>query len=104
MEEKIEIYLYPVGIEKVLTTSEFTLFCVMYNQWRLMKNKDSGYYFRSFEDLSNDCPLSIRNIKAIVKGFKNKGILECIAGCKKFGGSNGYRFNMEAITKLINEN
>lgn len=104
MEENNEISLYPVGIQKVLTASEFMLFCTMYNQWRLMKNKESGYYFRSLEDLSNDCPLSIRNIKAIVKGFKTKGILECIAGCKKFGGSNGYRFNMEAVTKLINEN
>ena len=102
MEEKNEISLYPVGIYKVLTTSEFMLFCVMFNQWRLMKN-ENDYYFRSLEDLSNDCPLSIRNIKAIVKGFKNKGILECIAGCKKLGGANGYRFNMEAVTKLINE-
>ena len=102
MKKKIEISLYPVGIEKVLTASEFMLFCVMYNQWRLMKNKESGYYFRSFEDLSNDCPLSIGSIKAIVKGFKNKGILECIAGSKKLGGANGYRFNMEAITKLTN--
>ena len=104
MEEKIEISLCPVGIEKVLTASEFMLFCVMYNQWRLMKNKESGYYFRSLEDLSNDCTLSIGSVKAIVKGFKNKGILECIADCKKLGVTNGYRFNMEAITKLINEN
>lgn len=95
---------YPVGIYKVLTTSEFTLFCIMYNQWRLMKNKESGYYFRSFEDLSNDCPLSIRNIKAIVKGFKNKGILECIAGSKKKGHANEYRFNMEVVFSLINGN
>ena len=102
MEEKNEISLYPVGIYKVLTTSEFMLFCVMFNQWRLMKN-ENDYYFRSLEDLSNDCPLSIGSIKAIVKGFKNKGILECIAGCKKLGGANGYRFNMEAVTKLINE-
>lgn len=95
---------YPVGIYKVLTTSEFTLFCVMYNQWRLMKNKDNGYYFRSFEDLSKDCPLSIGSIKAIVKGFKNKGILECIAGCKKKGHANEYRFNMDVIFNLINSN
>ena len=95
---------YPVGIYKVLTTSEFTLFCVMYNQWRLMKNKDNGYYFRSFEDLSKDCPLSIRSIKAIVKGFKNKGILECIAGCKKKGHANEYRFNMEVVLNLVNGN
>lgn len=95
---------YPVGIYKVLTTSEFTLFCVMYNQWRLMKNKESGYYFRSFEDLSNDCPLSIRNIKAIVKGFKAKGILEYIAGSKKKGHANEYRFNMEVVFSFINSN
>ena len=95
---------YPVGIYKVLTTSEFTLFCVMYNQWRLMKNKDNGYYFRSFEDLSKDCPLSIRNIKAIVKGFKAKGILEYIAGSKKKGHANEYRFNMEVVFSFINSN
>lgn len=95
---------YPVGIYKVLTTSEFTLFCVMYNQWRLMKNKDNGYYFRSFEDLSNDCPLSIRNIKAIVKGFKAKGILEYIAGSKKKGHANEYRFNMDVVLTFINSN
>lgn len=95
---------YPVGIYKVLTTSEFMLFCVMYNQWRLMKNKENGYYFRSFEDLSKDCPLSIRNIKAIVKGFKDKGILECIAGSKKKGHANEYRFNIDAILTFINNN
>ena len=95
---------YPVGIYKVLTTSEFTLFCVMYNQWRLMKNKDNGYYFRSFEDLSKDCPLSIRNIKAIVKSFKDKGILECIAGSKKKGHANEYRFDIKAIFSFINDN
>ena len=104
MEEKIEIYLCPVGIEKVLTASEFILFYTMFNQWRLMKNKDNGYYFRSFEDLSNDCPLSCRTLIRTMKSLKAKGILECIAGCKKFGGPNGYRFNMEAVTKLINEN
>lgn len=103
MEEKIEIYLCPVGIEKVLTASEFILFYTMFNQWRLMKN-ENDYYFRSLEDLSNDCTLSLRSIKTIVKSFKNKGILECIAGCKKLGGANGYRFNMETITKLTNEN
>ena len=48
----------PVGIEKVLTASDFILFYTMYNQWRLMKNKESGYYFRSLEDLSKDCMLS----------------------------------------------
>lgn len=94
----------PVGIEKVLTPSEFTLFYTMFNQWRLMKNKDNGYYFRSFEDLSNDCPLSIGSIKAIVKGFKNKGILECIAGCKKKGHANEYRFNMEVVFSFIDSN
>ena len=95
---------YPVGIYKVLTPSEFMLFCVMYNQWRLMKNKDNGYYFRSFEDLSKDCPLSIRNIKAIVKSFKDKGILECIAGSKKKGHANEYRFNIDVILSFINGN
>ena len=104
MEKKNEISLYPVGIYKVLTASEFMLFCVMFNQWRLMKNKESGYYFRSLEDLSNDCILSCATIKKSLKSLKNKGILECITGCKKFGGPNGYRFNMEAITKLTNEN
>ena len=95
---------YPVGMERVLTTSEFMLFCTMYNEWRLMKNKESGYYFRSLEDLSNDCTLSIGSVKAIVKGFKNKGILECIAGCKKKGHANEYRFNIEAIFSFINSN
>lgn len=69
-----------------------------------MKNKESGYYFRSLEDLSNDCTLSIGSVKAIVKGFKNKGILECIAGCKKKGHANEYRFNIEAIFSFINSN
>lgn len=95
---------YPVGMERVLTASEFMLFTVMFNQWRLMKNKESGYYFRSLEDLSNDCTLSIGSVKAIVKGFKNKGILECIAGCKKKGHANEYRFNIEAIFSFINSN
>ena len=104
MEEKIKIALCPAGMEKVLTASEFVLFCTMFNQWRLMKNKESGYYFRSLEDLSNDCMLRCTTIKKSLKSLKDKGILECIAGCKKLGGANGYRFNMEAITKLINEN
>ena len=104
MKEKIEISLCPVGIEKVLTASEFMLFCVMYNQWRLMKNKENDYYFRSLEDLTNDCTLSCRTLIRTMKSLKDKGILEYIAGCKKLGGANGYRFNMEAITKLINEN
>ena len=103
MKEKIEISLCPVGIEKVLTASEFMLFCVMYNQWRLMKN-ENDYYFRSLEDLTNDCTLSCRTLIRTMKSLKDKGILEYIAGCKKLGVTNGYRFNMEAITKLINEN
>ena len=90
---------YPVGIERVLTASEFTLFTVMYNQWRLTKN-ENDYYFRSLEDLTNDCPLSCTTIKRYLKSLKDKGILESVAGCKKLGGANGYRFNMEAITKL----
>lgn len=99
MEKKIEIALCPVGIEKVLTASEFILFYTMFNQWRLMKN-ENDYYFRSLEDLSNDCTLSCRTLIRTMKSLKDKGILECIAGCKKLGGANGYRFNMEAITKL----
>ena len=91
---------YPVGIERVLTASEFMLFCTMYNQWRLMKN-EKEYYFRSFEDLSDDCTLSLRLIKTIVKEFKNKGILESVAGSKKKGHANEYRFNLSAIFALI---
>ena len=101
MEEKIEIALYPAGVEKVLTPSEFMLFTVMYYQWRLMKN-ENDYYFRSLEDLSNDCMLSCRTLIRTMKSLKAKGILEYIAGSKKLGGANGYRFNMEAITKLTN--
>lgn len=91
---------YPVGIERVLTASEFMLFTVMYNQWRLMKN-ENDYYFRSLEDLTNDCTLSLRSIKTIVKVFKNKGILESVAGSKKKGHANEYRFNLDAIFALI---
>lgn len=91
---------YPVGMERVLTASEFMLFCTMYNQWRLMKN-EKEYYFRSFEDLSDDCTLSLRSIKTIVKEFKNKGILESVAGSKKKGHANEYRFNLSAIFALI---
>lgn len=94
----------PVGVYKVLTPSEFMLFFMMYNQWRLMKNKESGYYFRSFEDLSNDCTLSLRSIKTIVKEFKNKGILESVAGSKKKGHANEYRFNMDVVFSFINSN
>lgn len=94
----------PVGIEKVLTASDFILFYTMYNQWRLMKNKESGYYFRSLEDLSNDCPLSCTTIKSSLKSLKNKGILECIAGCKKKGHANEYRFDIKAIFSFINGN
>lgn len=104
MEKKNEISLCPVGIEKVLTASDFMLFYTMFNQWRLMKNKDSGYYFRSLEDLSNDCMLRCTTIKKSLKSLKDKGILESVAGSKKLRGANGYRFNMEAITKLTNEN
>ena len=91
---------YPVGIERVLTASEFMLFCTMYNQWRLMKN-EKEYYFRSFEDLSDDCTLSLRSIKTIGKELKNKGILESVAGSKKKGHANEYRFNLSAIFALI---
>ena len=95
---------YPIGIEKVLTTSEFTLFCIMYNQWRLMKNKESGYYFRSLEDLSNDSMLKCTTIKKSLKSLKDKGILECIAGSKKKGHANEYRFNMEVVFSFIDSN
>ena len=94
---------YPVGIERVLTASEFMLFCTMYNQWRLMKD-EKEYYFRSFEYLSDDCTLSLRSIKTIVKEFKNKGILESVAGSKKKGHANEYRFNLSAIFALIHNN
>lgn len=95
---------YPVGIERVLTASEFMLFCTMYNQWRLMKNKESGYYFRSLEDLSNDSMLRCTTIKKSLKSLKDKGILECIAGSKKKGHANEYRFDIKAIFSFINGN
>ena len=94
----------PVGIEKVLTASDFILFYTMYNQWRLMKNKESGYYFRSLEDLSNDSMLSCATIKKSLKSLKNKGILECIAGSKKKGHANEYRFDMEVVFSFIDSN
>ena len=94
----------PVGIEKVLTASDFILFYTMYNQWRLMKNKESGYYFRSLEDLSNDSMLRCTTIKKSLKSLKDKGILECIAGSKKKGHANEYRFNMEVVFSFINAN
>lgn len=94
----------PVGIEKVLTPSEFMLFYTMFNQWRLMKNKESGYYFRSLEDLSNDCMLSCRTLIRTMKSLKAKGILEYIAGSKKKGHANEYRFDIDAIFSFINSN
>ena len=94
----------PVGIEKVLTASDFILFYTMYNQWRLMKNKDSGYYFRSLKDLSNDCMLKCTTIKKSLKSLKDKGILECIAGSKKKGHANEYRFDIKVIFSFINSN
>ena len=94
----------PVGIEKVLPPSEFTLFYTMFNQWRLMKNKESGYYFRSLEDLSNDCMLSCRTLIRTMKSLKAKGILEYIAGSKKKGHANEYRFNLDVIFSFINSN
>lgn len=94
----------PVGIEKVLAASDFILFYTMYNQWRLMKNKESGYYFRSLEDLSNDSMLKCTTIKKSLKSLKDQGILECIAGSKKKGHANEYRFNMEVVFSFINSN
>ena len=94
---------YPVGIERVLTASEFMLFTVMYNQWRLMRN-ENDYYFRSIEDLTNDCTLSCATIKRALKVLKDKGILNSISGSKKLGHANEYRFNLEVILSLINDN
>ena len=94
---------YPVGIERVLTASEFMLFTVMYNQWRLMKN-ENDYYFRSLEDLTNDCTLSCATIKRALKVLKDKGIFNSVSGSKKLGHANEYRFNIEVILSLINDN
>ena len=94
---------YPVGIERVLTASEFMLFTVMYNQWRLMKN-ENDYYFRSIEDLTNDCTLSCATIKRALKVLKDKGIFNSVSGSKKLGHANEYRFNIEVILSLINDN
>lgn len=94
---------YPVGIERVLTASEFMLFTVMYNQWRLMKN-ENDYYFRSLEDLTNDCTLSCATIKRALKVLKDKGIFNSVSGSKKLGHANEYRFNLEVILSLINDN
>lgn len=94
---------YPVGMERVLTASEFMLFTVMYNQWRLMKN-ENDYYFRSLEDLTNDCTLSCATIKRALKVLKDKGIFNSVSGSKKLGHANEYRFNIEVILSLINDN
>ena len=94
---------YPVGIERVLTASEFMLFTVMYNQWRLMRN-ENDYYFRSLEDLTNDCTLSCATIKRALKVLKDKGIFNSVSGSKKLGHANEYRFNIEVILSLINDN
>lgn len=93
---------YPVGMERVLTASEFMLFTVMYNQWRLMKN-ENDYYFRSLEDLTNDCTLSCATIKRALKVLKDKGIFNSVSGSKKLGNANEYRFNIEVILSLIND-
>ena len=94
---------YPVGMERVLTASEFMLFTVMFNQWRLMKN-ENDYYFRSLEDLTNDCTLSCATIKRALKVLKDKGIFNSVSGSKKLGHANEYRFNIEVILSLINDN
>lgn len=94
---------YPVGMERVLTASEFMLFTVMYNQWRLMRN-ENDYYFRSLEDLTNDCTLSCATIKRALKVLKDKGIFNSVSGSKKLGHANEYRFNLEVILSLINNN
>lgn len=94
---------YPVGIERVLTASEFMLFTVMYNQWRLMRN-ENDYYFRSLEDLTNDCTLSCATIKRALKVLKDKGIFNSVSGSKKLGHAYEYRFNIEVILSLINDN
>ena len=92
---------YPTGIEKILNASEFLVFCVMYNQWRMMKN-ENNIYFRSYEELEKDTHLSLATFKRCVKSMKEKGIMKVTTGNKKNRQSNQYIFNMEIILTLIN--
>lgn len=83
-----------------LKNSERTVFMVMFDEWRKMKNKD-GWYYRSIDDLMKDCRISNRSTVANAIGaMVSLGILE---KKKVYNLPNLYRFKCENFDNF-NEN
>lgn len=83
-----------------LKNSERTVFMVMFDEWRKMKNKD-GWYYRSIDDLMKDCRISNRSTVANAIGaMVSMGILE---KKKVYNLPNLYRFKCETFDNF-NEN
>lgn len=102
---KLECSYYQIPkIVKFLDPSEWVLFTVMFDGWKIMKNEDD-WYFHSEKQLSEESGLSISTVKRTIKKLKQ---IELILvkrhndGYKNasYDKANEYKINMEKVVKL----
>lgn len=58
-----------------LSKSELKVYTIMYDQFKMF-TKNGNEYFRSYNDLANDCKLCTRQVKRIMKSLIEKGLIE----------------------------
>ena len=102
---KLECSYYQIPkIVKFLDPSEWVLFTVMFDGWKIMKNEED-WYFRSEKQLSEESGLSTRTIKRTIKKLEEKELIlvkRYNDGYKKasYDKANDYKINMEKVVKL----
>lgn len=102
---KLECSYYQIPkIVKFLDPSEWVLFTVMFDGWKIMKNEED-WYFRSEKQLSEESGLSTRTIKRTIKKLEEKELILVKRhndGYKKasYDKANDYKINMEKVVKL----
>lgn len=83
-----------------LKNSERTVFMIMFDEWRKLKNKN-GWYYRSIDDLMKDCKISNRSTVANAIGkLVSLGILE---KKKVYNLPNLYRFKCETFNNFSDD-
>lgn len=93
-------------ILKYLEPSSWALFCVLFDEWKMMKNED-GWFYRSEKELSVDSGMSESTIKRHTKELEKIGLVEVVRhnegrknGKAVYDKANDYKIIMEKVVKL----
>ena len=91
-------------IARFLTPSEWVLFTIMFDEWKMMKN-ENDWYFRSHTQLCKDTGLSEKTLKRAIKKLVEKGVIFTTYyndGFKnaQYNKANEYKINMKTVNEL----